>query len=466
MDAAAEMAASGPVDKSRGPYVCLSAHCDLLHFAGPAPHPYGGPTPQTVAERASRYVRFSPGEFPEKTPMVTVKCDHPLFAPVPVSATADGGPCFPLSGVALARRAVWENFDVSAPKFNAARQSHSEDIGQCHSPSQDEAARNLCETTTPLSSLQPPPQPPLHRPAQTPEAETRADTGEAPHCVVNLFALRRTLLQAVFVLTLPKRSPAVLFTLCAHDTRPCGVTSLSVLPRAAEKLTLLAHPAKVSLTVATTTTGDVLQCCCDCGHVEEEKGAACPSLLWEMNEGTETELFKGPLELNPFLTERMAPVLFALPEQLSRLEEGENLKVPQVIGWSQRRAFQFLALIAHCVWCEKVAWYITKQSRGAAVACRHRVARLEARNAASLDSSDKWETTLLFYDADDGDHHHRETTPFTGATAPRLRVTLRGCDEQMSWEWGGGTPRVSAGGLQDLAEAEWTLERDVRTTNR
>lgn len=47
-----------PQPPRRSPFVCVSAHCQLLHFVGGRPHPFGTITPYTITSRASERVRF------------------------------------------------------------------------------------------------------------------------------------------------------------------------------------------------------------------------------------------------------------------------------------------------------------------------------------------------------------------------------------------------------------------------
>ncbi|EAN95666.1 hypothetical protein C3747_25g161 [Trypanosoma cruzi] len=442
------MSASGSTSKDASPYVCLSAHCDLLHFIGPVPHPYGGPNPQTIAQRASQYVRFS-CESCEKAPTVTVKCEHPLFPPIPVTRTTDGVPSFPLTGIELARWAYRENFEsvASQPQLNP----HEKKVDVPHPPLQGDSARVTHESAFPeLASTAP-----------LEEPESTMASGRSS-CIVNFHALRRIFLQTLFILNLPHRSPAVSFRLSLHDPRPFGVTSFFLLPRCAEKMAALAHPAKVTLTVARTTGGDTLQCSCDCLHKkdEEEDRIISSQLLWELKEGDEREQYaKDPVELDSFLTGTMIPVLFALPEGLAQLIENKGVQTSRAIGWSQRRSFHLLALIAHCVWCEKVAWCIMSRFSVSMGLCRRQKARLKLRNSASLESTDKWESTLFFYPTAFNDDRHQTTRGRLEAIdvtatscAALIQVTVWGCDEEMEWEWNGETPHASSAGLCDFTE--------------
>ncbi|RNF24688.1 uncharacterized protein Tco025E_02368 [Trypanosoma conorhini] len=444
------MSSRGNISKDASPYVCLSAHCDLLHFVGPVPHPYGGPTPQTIAERAAQYARFSCDSC-ETAPTVTVQCEHPLFPPLPVTRTVDGAASFPLNGIELARWAYRESFDTAAaqPQLDPGEKKH----GGSLPPSQGDSGRIM---RGPMLSQPPPAAPPE-------EAASAAVSGNILY-TVNFHALRRTLLQALFILRLPKRSPAASFTLYMHDPSPSGITSFFVLPRCAEQVTVLAHPARVSLSVARSTDGDTLHCSCQChpGKDAAEKTGLYSPLVWELNEwGKGKYDSPEPVELDHFLTATMIPALFALPEHLSRLTESEAAQLSQAVGWTQRRSFHLLALIAHCVWCEKVVLYIMSRSSESTASCGRWKSRLMSRDSASLDSTDKWESTLLLYPTafHDGRLHSHGTgrrlevaDSSASSCAALLRVRLRGCDEQINWEWGGEAPHASSGSLSDLAE--------------
>ncbi|RNF04652.1 hypothetical protein TraAM80_04947 [Trypanosoma rangeli] len=445
-----DMPSSGNISKDASPYVCLSAHCDLLHFVGPVPHPYGGPTPQTVTERAARYTRFA-CESCETAPTVTVQCEHSLFLPVPTARTADGVPSFPLNGIELARWAYRENFESTAAQPHL--DPHEKKLGVRRPISHGDSISTLHEPMLPQQA------------SATPPVETASATvsGNSSY-TVNFHALRRTILQALFILSLPKRSPAASFTLSVHDPSPSGVTRFFVLPRCAENVAMLAHPAMVSLSIARTTDGDRLHCCCQCRtekDVEENRDFFLP-LLWELNEWDEGEQYSSEsVELNHFLNETMIPALFALPESLSRPTESEAVQVSQAVGWSQRRSFHFLALIAHCVWCEKVALYIIGRNTESMASYGRWKARLKLRDSASLESTGKWESTLLFYPMafHDGCSHPQgtrgrlEVVDITATScAALLQVTLRGCDEKMNLDWGGEAPHASTGSLSDLVE--------------
>ncbi|KAH9577228.1 hypothetical protein LSM04_000742 [Trypanosoma melophagium] len=447
---------------SGNPYVCLSAHCDLLHYVGPVPHPYGGPTPQTIADRASRYIRFS-CESLDRTPSVGVKCEHSLFSSVPLERTSDGVPFFPFSGVGLAQWGFRHNFDVSSSdsKLDFKLKNEQEQGGVNEDFIHSKESHNKSDKTPnpsvneAKSSLQ-----------VSSEVNPAAVVVNGIYDAINPFALRRMILQALCVLNLPKRSPAVAFTFCAHDTTPFGATIFLILPRSAEQMPALAHPVKVSLVVTRVNNSDVLMCSFPSSDlqntrkgkndIDDNNMSSLPCTLspffikWELKEDTveKSQTVAGTVDLGSFLSKTMIIKLFSAPA--SRFSEGTENKdecTRRVVSWAQRRSFHFLALIAHCIWCEKVGWYVMIGINGAArteiesLGLKHCRAQLKCRQESSFSNpADKWETVLIFY----GD------APSDNGSTVLLQLTVRGCDEEMCWEWFGPVPRVVRGGLSVL----------------
>ncbi|KEG09654.1 hypothetical protein DQ04_04861020 [Trypanosoma grayi] len=443
---------------SKSPYICLSAHCDLLHFVGQVPHPYGGPTPVTLKERAARYLRFSCGSL-EHAPSVSVRCNHPLFLPIPIEAEADGQSSFPLSGVGLALYGFQENFEAAVVESGSAltHQNRNEDEKQQNEKSErhnNNHSANEDSLECPNESTLP------SHSSPSSEAQLTSSEDMSRSSVVNPFAVRRTLLQALFILNLPKRSPAASFTLCTHDPSPNGATTFLVLPRSAEHVAALAHPVKVMLAVRESVTGTVLQCSCDMSsssnrhlqRVDDENGVTCSLLFWELEKDTGgVATTGGALGLDVFLTNMMLPSLFTIPLRFQLLAVAQERHVSQVVGWSQRRSFHLLALIAHCVWCEKVADHIMHSTSGATVVCRSCTAQLKPREDASLDSSDKWETTLRFRGVDAREGSKDDVPCHAGL----LQVAVRGCDEQLCWWWGDVALQQQQRGDICALEAAW-----------
>ncbi|AAZ10894.1 uncharacterized protein TEOVI_000467000 [Trypanosoma equiperdum] len=460
-------------DAIRKVIVSASPHCDLLHFVGHVPHPYGVITPQTMMEKNAECVKFSLTPL-EREPSVTVSGNHPLFAPVviprvkatssaPAAASEAGmSPYFPHSGVGLAQSAFRSNFETfSWGVVSSDEQRQQNYQSQRHKVTergdhqvQQQPAHNEAETPNPDAVGEQ-----AFIPTVTDSSSRLVNTsriGGEIRYEVNFLAVRRSLLQVFLILHMPERSPAVAFRFCSHDPLPGGTTCLSVLPRCAERLPTLAHPAEVTFTDVQATAHWKYSLRCDCRIIQEGEEASVAegksqrfiSMRWTTGGTPERTL-----ELSALLTEVMTPMLFAVPAKLLKSTEERGKTTPQITGFFQRRSFHLMALIAHGVWCEKVARYIINESNrsGLVALCAETCsAKLKLRDDVSLDANEKWETELTFHRTESCDCTTTERSVQKPKPSKCLHVLVRGCEDVMGWGWGTASTRS---GLQDLAEA-------------
>nr|CCC90190.1 conserved hypothetical protein [Trypanosoma congolense IL3000] len=438
--------------------VSIAPHCDLLHFAGSTPHPYAVISLQTVTQRAAGCVRFSLNSS-SGGPSVTASCNQPLFTPTPVpkvgvasTSIENGPPHFPLSGVGLARRAFEENFE-SSTQDREVKHGMKRDRGGAR---EEEPLPDGSDAPKKGSG----PETSEHTKSTSDTRGEPAEPGETLY-EVNFSFVRRVLLQVLLTLSIPERSPAAAFLLRAHDPCPGGGTTFLVLPRSAEQLRPLAHPVQVSFTVPkgrragsseTAPLCCALQCSCSTtgqdrakeGTLVVDDGAplcAFP-LLWCVSQKA-----MDPSQLQEFLTKAMVPLLYTVPAQLRMVAEE---KLPALLtAFLQRRSFHLMALIAHCVWCEKIARYVLES--GCSLIPETAVntkctAELKSRDEVSLEGSGKWETTLTFCYSSSNDREGRERL----VAVRELWVTVRGCDDAICWGRGDAKEQ---GVVQDLGAA-------------
>nr|CCC47622.1 conserved hypothetical protein, fragment [Trypanosoma vivax Y486] len=450
--------------------VCLSAHCDLLHFAGPVPHPYSGPSLQTMANRTANYMQFKCGAATSE-PSVTVSCNVPLFAPTPTEATVasdERGSHLSLSGPELARWAFERNFEPSAMRRDASNphcRHKREEEGWFGGPGNG----SVQGTEFPHVEATP---------------RTISAAGSILRHTVNFVAVRRTLLQVLLILHQPSRSPAAAFKLLAHDPSLRGSTRFLVLPRCAERYPTLGHPVEVCMETVLNGEAQSISCSFQCSYSDSPMAEGrsvmatsknniefCVQMLrWSLNCGTtqQTPNDDPHVQLSPFLTAKMVPMLFNAPVKLWERKAVDGEVASHINAWAQRRSFQLMALIAHCIWCEMLAWGIsTVHDKHNKIASENagtlsyglHTARLKSRNEVSLGSNEKWETLLTFHESNSvqcGSEKQLPTAPveigngLEGDSYKVFWVLVQGCDDYISWEWRGNRGH---GTLQELFTA-------------